>query len=65
MEFIVYIADGEDHYNGESRYNVGNGNGVLTVFTEDGKHIFYGPAAWLRLEETEPAGGPPGGRVVA
>jgi hypothetical protein len=35
---------------GASRYEIGSGNGVLTVSGDDGKTIVYGPVAWLRVE---------------
>jgi hypothetical protein len=57
MEFIVHVPDGEDSYHGESRYRIGETNGVLTVYTEDDKVLLYGPAGWLRLEEQEPPAG--------
>jgi hypothetical protein len=50
MEFKVYTASGEELYHGASRYEIGSGNGVLTVSGDDGKTTVYGPAAWLRVE---------------
>lgn len=45
----------EEYYQGTSRYEIGAGNGVLTVSGDDGKKIVYGPAAWLRVEEQSDA----------
>ena len=41
----------EEHFHGNSRYHIGDGNGVLTVWAGEDKKIVYGSAAWLRVEE--------------
>jgi hypothetical protein len=46
MEFKVYTASGEEPCHGASRYEIGSGNGVLTVSGDDGKTIVYDPVAW-------------------
>ncbi len=53
MDFRVLTPDEtESFYYGNSTYEVGNANAVLTVHDEDSqKRITYGPSAWLRVEE--------------
>lgn len=55
MEFTVHTPGLEEHYRGNSHYEIGAGNSVLTVSADDGKKIVYGPAAWLRVEERSDA----------
>jgi hypothetical protein len=53
MDFRVLTPDEtESFYYGNSTFEVGNANAVLTVHDEDSqKRITYGPSAWLRVEE--------------
>jgi hypothetical protein len=53
MEFKVHTPDEiEWFFHGNSTYEVGDANGVLTVRDDDGKRtISFGPSAWLWVEE--------------
>jgi hypothetical protein len=53
MEFKVHTPDEiEWFFHGNSSYEIGDANAVLTVHDEDGRReITYGPSAWLRVEE--------------
>jgi hypothetical protein len=52
MEFIVHTPDVEKHFHGESRYSIENG--VLIVYSEDGKRHTYSPSFWQRISEDAP-----------
>jgi hypothetical protein len=52
MDFTVFLLPaGEAVFTGESRYMVGDTNGVLTVDDVPNERVIvYGPAAWQRVE---------------
>ncbi len=54
MEFIVHVHEVEEHFHGESRYTIENG--VLIVYTDDGKRIIYSPSHWQRIVDDAPGG---------
>ena len=52
MDFEVYTPSGSQAYTGNARYDIEHpGGGLLTVWTDAGGKIVYGPAGWYRLEE--------------
>jgi hypothetical protein len=52
MNFKVHtVGTVTDYYHGDSSYQIGEANGVLTVDQESGGKIIYGPSGWLRVDE--------------
>jgi len=56
MDFKVTSEGLEEPFSGESHYTISKENGVLTVTTDDGRTIVYGPTAWLRVEHESQGG---------
>lgn len=56
MDFKVTSEGLEEPHTGAAQYTVGKENGVLTVTTDDGRTIVYGPTAWLRIEHEAQGG---------
>jgi hypothetical protein len=46
MDFTVYTADNEDHFDGDSRFAVEGG--VLTVYS-DAQRVTYSAAYWHKV----------------
>ena len=52
MNFEVHTPTGSQAYTNNARYDIEHpGGGLLTVWTEDGSKIVYGPGGWHRVEE--------------